>query len=390
MSKTVDNPKVKRIGVFGSTGSVGENTLRIIERYPEVFKVHVLAAGRSSDKLAEQALRFKPAVLALGLEEQIPALRERLGADAGAFRIVGGPAGLREAAADPDSDVVIAAISGAAGLPVSLGALRAGKRLGLANKESMVMAGPLLKDLARESGAEIIPVDSEHSALFQCLLTGHPDDVAKLILTASGGPFRNLPKADFVNVTLERALKHPTWNMGPKISIDSATMMNKALEIVEARWLFDMTRDRLDVVVHPQSIVHSMVLWKDGSVISQMGRPDMRIPIQYAMTYPSRLPGTVETYSPEAFNGLEFHAPDTDRFVSIELGFMAAEQGDTYGAVLNAANERAVELFVAGRLAFNGIFDRVARAMESHRPTPRPGLDDILAADAWAREEVNR
>ncbi|MEE9392215.1 MAG: 1-deoxy-D-xylulose-5-phosphate reductoisomerase [Planctomycetota bacterium] len=381
---------MKNIGLFGSTGSIGTNTLKIVDDHGDLFRCGVLAAGRKAGDLAKQALRYRPDTLVMGDPEALPELREQLGAEASSFRLLAGPEGLREAAADPRLDVVLSGVTGAQGLPVSLGALDAGTRLGLANKESMVMAGPLLNALAKEKNTEIIPVDSEHSALFQCLLTGERADVKKLILTASGGPFRELPKEKFSEVTVEQALKHPTWDMGPKITVDSATMMNKALEIVEARWLFGLPRENLDVVVHPQSIVHSMVLWQDGSVISQMGAPDMRIPIQYALSYPDRLDSRVETYSPAIFDGLNFYEADLERFTSIRLGFHAAEHGGTYGAVLNAANEAAVEMFFARELGFQGIFDRVEAVMEKHIPIAEPDLESILEADAWAREEIHR
>lgn len=381
---------MKTVGVFGSTGSVGENTLKICEHLANRFRVHTLAVGKNLDRAAAQALAFRPKTMVLGDPLDVRGLKERLGAAAASFTILAGPQGLEEAASAPDLDIVVSAITGAQGLPVSLGAVRTGKRLALANKESMVMAGPILNEMAHRHGAEIIPVDSEHSALYQCLLTGKREDAKKLILTASGGPFRTKPKSEFKDVTLEQALKHPTWTMGPKITIDSATMMNKALEIVEARWLFDLTHDRIDVVVHPQSIVHSMVLWRDGSVLAQMGKPDMRIPIQYAMTFPERADGSVDTYTPEIFNGLNFFAPDIDKFPSIRMGFLAAERQGTYGAVLNAANEKAVELFMAKQIGFQDIFDRVGAVIERHHPVAAPTLEDVLAADAWAREEAAR
>ena len=379
---------MKSVGIFGSTGSVGENALRIVERHPTHFRAEVLAAGSNAVALAEQARRFRPRCLVVGNPAAEAALRDALGADASDFEVLAGPSGLETAAASDDVDIVVSAVTGAQGLPVSLGAVRAGRRLALANKESMVIAGPILNRMASETGAEIIPVDSEHSALFQALLSGRSEDLGKLILTASGGPFRTVPKERFPELTLEEALKHPTWSMGPKITIDSASMMNKALEIVEARWLFDVERDRIDVVVHPQSIVHSMVLWRDGSVISQMGAPDMKIPIQYAMTHPQRLDGTVETYSPEIFDGLSFHAPDEDRFPSITMGYHAAEVGGTAGAVLNAANEKAVELFMNREISFQNIFDRVGQVIERHDVVADPSLEDVLSADAWAREEI--
>ncbi len=381
---------MKKIAVFGSTGSIGQSTLDIVRSHQGLFQITILAAGTSVEELAKQALEFRPQILVVGRLESETGLKEALGANQNEFEILAGPEGLQEAASRPDIGIVISGITGAQGLPVSLGALSAGHRLGLANKESMVMAGPLLNAMAKKKQTEIIPVDSEHSALFQCLLSGQAKDVGKLILTASGGPFRQLPKEDFAHVTLERALKHPTWTMGPKITIDSATMFNKALEIIEARWLFDVPREQIDVVVHPQSIVHSMVLWKDGSVISQMGAPSMKIPIQYAMTYPDRLTGTVETYSPELFNNLNFYTPDLEKFTSLSLGFFAAEQGGTYGSVLNAANEEAVAGFMAGKIGFQQIFDSVAQVMERHTPKQEPNLEEILEADAWARQEIAR
>ncbi len=376
------------IGLFGSTGSIGESTLDILRKHSDRYRAEVLAAGSRLKDLARQALEFLPSTLVIGDPARLPELEDLLGPQAGRFRMLAGEEGLVEAASHEGVDIVLQGISGAQGLPVSLAAAATGKRLGLANKESMVMAGPLLQDTAQRSGCEIIPVDSEHSALFQCLAAGRPEDVDRLILTASGGPFRTRPREAFADVTLDEALKHPTWDMGPKITIDSATMFNKALEIVEARWLFDVRSQHIEVCVHPQSVVHSMVLWRDGSVIAQMGAPDMKVPIQYAITYPERLDGTVKTWSPELFDGLRFFAPDMEKFPSLALGFLAAEKGGTYGAVLNAANEQAVALFVAGRIGFQDIFDSVATVMERHDSIASPNLDEILAADRWAREEL--
>ncbi|HGY91932.1 MAG TPA: 1-deoxy-D-xylulose-5-phosphate reductoisomerase [Planctomycetes bacterium] len=376
------------IGLFGSTGSIGESTLDILRKHADRFRADVLAAGSRLEDLARQALEFNPSTLVIADPQRLSQLRDLLGAEASRFRLLAGEEGLVEAAALPTVDIVLQGISGAQGLPVSLAAASAGKRLGLANKESMVMAGPLLQETARRSDSEIIPVDSEHSALFQCLAAGRPEDVDRLILTASGGPFRTRPQESFADVTLEEALKHPTWDMGPKITIDSATMFNKALEIVEARWLFDVGSKHIEVCVHPQSVVHSMVLWRDGSVIAQMGAPDMKVPIQYAITYPARLDGTVQTWSPELFDGLRFFAPDLEKFPSLRLGFLAAEKGGTYGAVLNAANEQAVAMFVDGQIGFQDIFDSVATVMERHDSIASPNLAEILAADRWAREEL--
>ncbi len=378
---------MRKLAIFGSTGSVGQNALKVVENLPGTFEVVALAAARSADELATQVHRWKPKVAVVADSSRVTALRDRLN---GTFsgEMLGGTDALVAAASRPDVEIVLNAITGAAGLPVSLAAVRTGKRLALANKESLVTAGPLLMAEARKNGAEILPVDSEHSAIFQALQSGRPSEVAKLILTASGGPFRTRPANTFASVTREEALTHPTWKMGPKITVDSATLMNKALEVVEARWLFDATAGQLDVVVHPQSIVHSMVLFRDGSVIAQMGRPDMCTPIQYALTYPDRLPGDLTTYSVPRFNGLTFEEPDHARFPSLGFGFRAAREGGLMGTVMNAANERAVELFLAGEINFPAIFQRVGHAMDRFRDPGTVTLETITAADRWARDEV--
>jgi 1-deoxy-D-xylulose-5-phosphate reductoisomerase len=378
---------VRRVAIFGSTGSVGQNALRVVEALPEAFQVTVLAACRSTAELAAQAARFAPAVLALGDKDRAADLRAALPPS---FRgeIVAGHEDLAEAAGRPDVDVVLNAITGAAGLAVSLRALSAGKMLALANKESLVAAGPLLVAQAARTGAQIVPVDSEHSALHQALKSGRPHEVRELILTASGGPFRQRPRGSFASITRAEALNHPTWRMGPKISVDSATLMNKALEVVEARWLFDTPADRIRVAIHPQSVVHSMVVFRDGSVVAQMGAPDMRLPIQYALSYPDRLPSDRPGFDPAAFSGLTFEEPDFERFPSLELGFRAARSGGLVGTVLNAANERAVDLFLAGEIAFPEIFERVRAALDEFRDPGEVSLESVLEADRWAREEV--
>ncbi|HYC78614.1 MAG TPA: 1-deoxy-D-xylulose-5-phosphate reductoisomerase [Planctomycetota bacterium] len=377
----------RRLALFGSTGSIGKNALRVVDDLAGVFEVAVLAAWRSVDALAEQAARLRPAVVAVGDPRLEDDLRRALPRD---FRgdVRSGPAALAELALRDDVDCVLNAVTGAAGLPVTLAAVRAGKRLALANKESLVAAGPLVMAEAARSGAEIVPVDSEHSALFQALQAGRRDEVKKLILTGSGGPFRTRPRETFASVTRDEALKHPTWTMGPKITVDSATLMNKALEIVEARWLFDAPADQIDVVIHPQSIVHSMVLFQDGSVVAQMSRPDMRTAIQYALTWPRRLPSPLETYSVPAFANLTFEEPDVRKFPSLRFGRRAAVEGGLAGAVLNAANEKAVELFLEGRIAFPEIFERVERTLDRTPSGVATSLDDVLAADAWARAEA--
>jgi 1-deoxy-D-xylulose-5-phosphate reductoisomerase len=377
----------RRLALFGSTGSIGRNALRVVDALSPRFSVAVLAAWRSTDELAAQAARYEPKFVAVGDPSREAALRAALPPG---FRgeVLSGPEALASLAGHAATDVVLNAVTGAAGLPVSLAAVRAGKRLALANKESLVAAGPVVMAAARASGADIVPVDSEHSALFQCLQAGKRHEVKRLILTGSGGPFRTRPRETFAAVTRDEALKHPTWSMGPKITIDSATMMNKALEIVEARWLFDAAPGEIEVVVHPQSIVHSMVLFRDGTVIAQMSKPDMRTAIQYALTYPERLVSDVPTYDVPSFRALNFEEPDFEKFPSLALGLRAAADDGLMGAVLNAANETAVELFLAGTISFPEIFRRVARAVETTPMTKNPELQDVLAADRRARAEA--
>lgn len=380
---------MRRIALFGSTGSIGTQALDVVRRHADRFEVVCLAAGSSVEALAEQAREFRPRRVIIGDVRRHADLREALSGLEG-IEILAGEEDLASAAATDDVDIVLQAVTGARGLPISLAAARAGKRLALANKESVVAAGPLLLQVARDHGSEIIPVDSEHSAIFQCLTSGAHGEVRELVLTGSGGPFRTRPAETFADVTREEALTHPTWSMGPKITVDSATMMNKALEIIEARHLFDVPADRLRVAVHPQSVVHSMVVFTDGSVIAQMGAPDMRVPIQYAMTWPDRLEADNEGYCPTIFDGLTFEKPDMDKFPSLTFGFEAARRGGLAGAVLNAANEACVEAFLDGKIPFPAIFERVGEVLSRYRDAPADSLDAVLAADAWAREEVHR
>lgn len=378
---------MQKVGIFGSTGSVGRQALDVVAAHPQHLRVSVLAAGSRFEELAAQARRFQaPAVAIADPDQELP-LRRALGPGYPG-QVLAGPRGLEEAASLPDMDCVLAAVTGIRGLPVTLAAVRAGKRLALANKESLVAAGPLVLRMAAASGAELIPVDSEHSALFQALQAGKREEVHKLVLTGSGGPFRERPRETWSSVTIEEALRHPNWDMGPKITVDSATMMNKALEIVEARFLFDIPADAIQVVIHPQSIVHSMVLFRDGSVIAQMGLPDMRHPIQYALTYPERLPVEQPVFEPAAFDGLHFERPDLESFPSIRLGFEAARRGGTAGAVLNAANESAVALFLDGSIPFPTIFELVEDVVRRSPGGEATGLQAVMEADRWAREEV--
>jgi 1-deoxy-D-xylulose-5-phosphate reductoisomerase len=375
-----------RVAILGSTGSIGTSTLDVVAASQGRFEPWLLAAARSVGPLLEQARRFRPAWVAVA----DPAAAATIGADAlpAGTRLAIGPEALAELVADPSVDRVVSAIVGAAGLTSTWAALAAGKTVALANKETLVMAGPLVTRLAERSGGAILPVDSEHSAIHQALCSGAPGEVARIVLTASGGPFRTRAPETLADVTPAEALRHPTWSMGPKITVDSATMMNKALELVEARWLFGVPADKLAVLVHPQSVVHSLVEFVDGSVVAQLSPPDMRLPIQYALSYPRRTPGPARRLDFTRSFALEFEPPDPQRFPALRLGHEAAARGGTAGAVLNAANEEAVGRFLAGSLRFTDIAEVCGRVLDAHRFQAEPALDDVLRLDAWAREEV--
>jgi len=372
--------------VLGATGSVGAAAVDVLEENRGRWSAVGLAAGRRGPELLALGRRLGARAIALVDEEAAEALRPSL--RAGDPDLRAGQEGLLSLLALDGVDVVVQGIAGAAGLGASLEAVRRGHRLALANKESMVVAGPLLLEEARRSGADILPVDSEHSALFQCLHAGRREDVRRLVLTASGGPFRGRAAAALRDVTPAEALNHPTWDMGPRITVDSATLMNKALEVIEARWLFDVEPDRIDVVVHPQSIVHSMVEFVDGSVVAQMGPPDMRGPVRYALSWPERVPATAPVFDVRDYARLTFEAPDRETFPALDLGFEAARRGGTAGAALNAADEAAVKRFLDGDLAFPDIAALCAAALAAHPYEPRPTLDDLLHVDAWARLEA--
>jgi len=374
------------VAVLGSTGSIGTSTLEVIASSGGLFRPHLLAAHTSVGPLLEQARIHRPCWVVV----TDPAAAATIGATAlpAGTQLAVGPEALDDLVRAPEVDRVVSAIVGAAGLRSTLAALDAGKTVALANKETLVMAGPLVMRLAAERGAVLLPVDSEHSAIHQALRSGTADEVVRVILTASGGPFRTAPRESLETVTPQEALRHPTWSMGPKITIDSATMMNKALELIEARWLFDLPADKLAVVVHPQSVVHSMVEFVDGSVIAQLSPPDMKLPIQYALSHPQRLDGPARRLDFRLGLRLDFEPPDPVRFPSLRLGHEAAARGGTAGAVLNAANEEAVGAFLAGRMRFTGIADVCARVLEGHAYQADPSLDDIRRLDAWARQEV--
>ncbi len=368
--------------VLGSTGSVGTQTLDVIARLPDRFRVVALAARTLSPRLLEQAAAFRPDLVVI---DEPPAD----GAPRG-FRLETGDAGLVAAACHPDAGIVVAAMSGHAGIEPVYRAIERGTTVALANKETIVCAGDLVMAAARQTGAEIRPVDSEHSALWQAIGSAPVGDVERLILTASGGPFRALSAAHLAEVTVEQTLAHPTWSMGGKITVDSATLMNKGLEVIEAHWLFGMPFDRIDVVVHPESIVHSLVEFRDGSQIAQLGLPDMRLPIQYALTYPERLPSPSKRLSLAEIGSLTFERPDTDRFPLLRLAAEAGAMGSTYPTVMSAADDVAVAAFLAGNLSFVGISEVVSRVVDAHRPSGPLSFDAIFAADAAARTSAER
>jgi 1-deoxy-D-xylulose-5-phosphate reductoisomerase len=377
---------MKRIAVLGSTGSIGCNTLDVIEHLGPRYSATALSAHRQTDKLLEQVRRYRPAVVAITDETSAEAVGPLL-RDLGT-KVLTGPAGLVELVQRDDVDTVVAAVVGAAGLPAALAAVEAGKTLALANKESLVCAGSLLIPLARKNNVPILPVDSEHSAIFQAMLAGKASEVRRVILTASGGPFRAATREQIENATLADALNHPTWKMGGKITIDSATMFNKALELIEACWLFDLPPEKIEIVVHPESVIHSMVEFVDGNVIAQLSPPDMRTPIQYALTYPNRLEGNSRKLDLTKAFGLRFEPPDFERFPALKMAYDVARLGGTAGVVLNAANEAAVEAFTSGNIRFVEISRLVGLTLEKHRVQPHPSVDDLLKADAWARAAV--
>lgn len=380
-----------RVAVLGSTGSIGVSTLDVLGRHPDRFEVVALAAARSHEQLFEQCLRFRPRYAVLQDPAAAAALRSAID-DAGlATEVMHGPEALRAVARHEAVDAVMAAIVGAAGLPSTLAAAEAGKRVLLANKESLVVAGPLLVDAARRAGANLIPIDSEHNAIFQCMPggieSGHPGNgVRRVLLTASGGPFLRTPHELLARVTPQQACAHPRWNMGQKISVDSATLMNKGLELIEACLLFGMEPSDVSVVVHPQSIVHSLVEYVDGSILAQLGNPDMRTPIAHALGWPERIVSGVESLDLVAAARLDFEAPDTDRFPSLRLAREAAEAGGTVPAVLNAANEVAVAAFLNGQLGFLEIPRLVEEVLGHHDRRPVSDLSQVLEADRWARQ----
>ena len=376
---------MRKVVLLGSTGSIGRSTVKVAEDLPDRLRLLGLGAGNNFELLIEQTRKHRPEAISINDPAKARELRDILGTGTEVFS---GPEGLVKLATLPGADIVVIAIVGTAGLQPALAAIRAGKDIAVASKEILVMAGSLVMSEARKMGVRVLAVDSEHSAIFQCLDGKPPDSVRRLWLTASGGPFRTTPKTEFASITVERALKHPSWVMGRKITIDSATLFNKGLEMIEARWLFDVEIGRVSVVVHPQSVIHSMVEFVDGSMLAQLSTPDMCLPIQYALTYPERASSNRVQTNLASLGSLTFEEPDTERFPALALARKAGERGGTLPAVLNAANEVAVDEFVNGHINFPQISECVSSIMERHEPVPNPTLDQILKADAWARREA--
>lgn len=379
---------MKNIALLGSTGSIGQSTLSVVEKFPDRFKVVALAAGNNIELLEKQVRRFRPAIVSVVSERSAGDLKNRC-SDL-KVRIFSGVEGMIQAAAADEADITVSAIVGTAGLVPTLAAIRAGKDIALANKEVLVTAGELVMAECRARGVRILPVDSEHSAIFQCLLAGANKDIRKLVLTASGGPFRSHSKKDLAKVTSAQALKHPNWSMGRKITIDSATLMNKGLEVIEARWLFDIAPDKIKVLVHPQSIVHSMVEYQDGAVVAQLGMPDMKGPIAYALSYPERLLDVSPALDLAKVGTLTFEEPDMDRFPCLAYAFDALQEGGSMPAVLSAANEVAVKYFLEEKIGYTDIARVIRSTMDAHTPSNIKTVEDALKADLWARREAER
>lgn len=375
---------MKRIAILGSTGSIGTQALEVIRANPERFRVDVLSTNNRTDLLIQQAVEFLPEVVVVGNQEKYPQVRDAL--KGYRIRVLSGREGLNEAVKLPGTEVVLSALVGYAGLEPTIGAIEAGKNIALANKETMVIAGELVTRLSRRKNVSILPVDSEHSAIFQCLIGEEENKAEKIILTASGGPFRNLPADKLHEVTLEDALRHPNWCMGSKITIDSASLMNKGLEIIEARWLFGLSPDQIEVVIHPQSIIHSMVQFHDGSIKAQMGLPDMRLPILFALGYPLRIPSDFPRLDFRKAMNLQFEPPDVQKFPCLQIAFDCMRAGGNMPCIMNAANEVAVGAFIEGKIAFTKIPEIISRTLEKSEYIAVPDLNDYHRSDRLARE----
>lgn len=377
---------MEKISILGSTGSIGVSTLDIVASHPDKFEVVALTGGNNLNLLKRQIEQFSPKIAAVITEESAIKLRKMLGGKKP--EILHGVPGLIAAATANDASMVVAAIVGSAGLVPTVAAIKAGKDIALANKETLVAAGQLVMNLVSEHGVKLYPVDSEHSAVFQSMQGHKSGNVKRIILTASGGPFLNYPLDKLSSVSVSDALNHPNWSMGQKITIDSATMMNKCLEIIEAKWLFNMPPNKIDVLIHPQSIIHSMVEYIDGCVMAQLGVPDMKAPIAYALTFPERVSTGVKPLDLAEVGSLTFFKPDQNRFPSIKLAYRSLADGESMPAVMNAANEVAVEAFLAGRIKFTEIVELIERTMDLHRVYPLQTIEEVLHADKWGREKT--
>ena len=379
---------MKTISILGSTGSIGTQTLEVVDNNPGAFEVCALSAGRNIDLLEKQIRKYRPALATVWDERDAADLRTRV-ADL-SVRVEAGMDGLRQAAVMPEADVLVTAIVGMIGILPTIDAINAGKDIALANKETLVTAGHIIMPLAAKMGVKILPVDSEHSAIFQCLNGERQNRIDKILLTASGGPFRGRKREDLQQVQVEDALKHPNWSMGRKITIDSATLVNKGLEVIEAKWLFGVEPEQIQVVVQPKSLIHSMVQFEDGAVIAQLGTADMKLPIQYALTWPERAPLPGERLDFAAIGRIAFEAPDTETFLGLPLAYRAIREGGSMPAVFNAANERAVALFLDRKISFLQIYEVIEAAMEDHRVIPDPSVEQILEAQRQSDELIAR
>ena len=377
---------MKNLAILGSTGSIGTQTLDVVRSHPELFHVSVLAANRSDELFAKQVEEFHPELAVLADEAAYARLKERLAGKCEGTQLAGGRQAFIDAAAVDDVDIVVTSVMGFAGLEPTMKALDARKDIALANKETLVVAGELVTRRAKEQGVKILPVDSEHCAFFQCLQGERLDKIEKLLLTCSGGPFRGKQRADLEGATVDQVLAHPTWNMGKKITVDSASLVNKGLEVIEAKWLYGVRYDQIQVVVHPQSIVHSMVQFVDGAVIAQLGAPDMKLPIQYALTYPERQPSRFPRLDFWQMQNLTFEKPDTDTFKGLAFAYEAGRMGGTMPCTFNAANEVAVAAFLAGRIHFLDIYDIIEQTMMKRECTLAPTLEELFEEDRWARD----
>lgn len=377
----------QRLAILGSTGSIGTNTLEVVRQHPDQFEVVALAAGGNVDEMVKQVEEFKPKLISMSSKDAAEEVKLRANRP---VRTVYGEEGPIEVATHPDATYLVSALMGSRGLIPTLAAIREGKTIGLANKETLVMGGAIVMEEAKKAGVAILPIDSEHSAIYQCLHKENPTQVKRIILTASGGPFRDWPREKIERATREEALNHPNWSMGEKITVDSASLMNKGLEVIEAHWLFNLSYDRIDVLIHPESIIHSMVEFVDGAVLAELGTPDMKVPIQYALGYPKRLPLRTKTLDLVELGALHFREPDPKRFPCLQMAYDAGRAGGTMPTVLNGANEVAVERFLRGRLPFPMIEEIVGKALSRHRTVTDPNLEDLFEADRWARETARQ